>query len=155
MMEVLFSELTVWHWLGLALLLLAIEMTIGTFDLLWMAIAAGATAVFASVAPTSASGWVWECGFFALTSVILVVAGRKLFAGRGEPPETHPTLNNKNASLVGMRAVVTGGFQEGYGRVKINDSEWRAELETGADINIGDSVIIVSAQGSTVKIKAV
>jgi membrane protein implicated in regulation of membrane protease activity len=155
MIDALFSELTVWHWLGLAFVLLAIEMTIGTFDLLWMAIAAGATALFASLIPDSDIAWAWEFGFFASTAFILILMGRKFFSGRSDPPETHPTLNNRNASLIGLRAVATIDFQDGVGRVKINDSEWRAQIDNGVYVLEGDPVVVVAAKGSTVTVRAV
>lgn len=155
MIEGLFAELTVWHWLGLAFLLLGVEMMIGTFDLLWVAIAAGATALFASIAPDDMSGWVHQAIFFAVTAVILVALGRTVFSGKRAVVESHPTLNDRNAALIGQRAVVTNGFEDGYGRVKINDSEWRAELDAVVDIGIGDPVIVVSANGSTVRVRAV
>ena len=39
--------LTIWHWVGLGVVLLAIEVAVGTFDLLWVAAGAFLTALFA------------------------------------------------------------------------------------------------------------
>ena len=50
-MEQMLSEITWWHWLVFALILFGVEMVTGTFDLLMASIAAGVTAIFASVAP--------------------------------------------------------------------------------------------------------
>ena len=33
--------LTVFHWLGIGLILLTLEVAVGTFDLLWIAVASG------------------------------------------------------------------------------------------------------------------
>ena len=38
--------LTIWHWIGLGIVLLAIEVAVGTFDLLWIAAGAFLTALF-------------------------------------------------------------------------------------------------------------
>ncbi len=152
-MDVLFSELTVWHWIALALGLLVVEMAVGTFDLLWTAIAAGITALFASVAPESVSSWEYEVGVFAIAAVALVLAGRTLFGGLRNPKSTHPNLNDRFANMVGQTALVTSEFVGGFGRVKINDSEWRAQFEGGTAPTVGDSVKIVSGEGSTVVVK--
>ena len=42
---------TAWHWLALGLLLLTVEMMTGTWDLLWVSIAAGLTSAYAAIAP--------------------------------------------------------------------------------------------------------
>ncbi len=153
MIDLIFSELTIWHWIGLALMLLVFEMMLGTFDLLWIAIAAGAAAVFASVMPEPFAHWTWQVGFFALVSFGLVVLGRTVFAGIRNPPTSHPTLNDRGSSMIGQKAVVTSLFQGGFGRVKINDSEWRAELEGDVEPIIGAIVEIVSTSGITVRVR--
>ena len=38
--------ITFWHWLALGLVILAIEVSIGTFDLLWIGLAALLTAAY-------------------------------------------------------------------------------------------------------------
>lgn len=154
-MEALFSELTVWHWITLALVLLAFEMMLGTFDLLWIAIAAGIAALYASIAPASISSWEFEVGVFAIASLALVAMGRTVFAGIRNPPTSHPNLNDKYAKMIGKRAIVTGEFEGGFGRVKYNDSEWRAQIEGETSPALGDNVEIISGEGSTVSVKTV
>ncbi len=154
-MESLFTELTVWHWVCLALILLAVEMMIGTFDLLWVAIASAIAAVYASIVPDSIGSWEYQVGVFAISAVGLIALGRKYFKGLKNPPSSHPTLNDRNASMVGKRAVVTAEFTGGFGRVKINDSEWRAKLEGDSEPSVGQEVEIISGEGSTVAVKLV
>ena len=43
----LLEGLTVWHWVGIGIVLLTLEVAVGTFDLLWVAMAAFVTALFA------------------------------------------------------------------------------------------------------------
>ncbi|ACT58731.1 NfeD family protein [Hirschia baltica] len=152
-MDALFTELTVWHWIALAIGLLIFEMMLGTFDLLWIAIAAGITALYASLAPGSLSSWEYEVGVFVISSIILMVLGRTMFAGIRNPPTSHPNLNDRYASMIGKKAIVTGEFLGGFGRVKVNDSEWRAQFNEEGVLNIGDNVEIVSGEGSTVIVK--
>jgi membrane protein implicated in regulation of membrane protease activity len=51
------SSLTVWHWVGLGIVLMAIEVMVGTFDLLWVSIGAFLTALFALIVPLPMGGW--------------------------------------------------------------------------------------------------
>ena len=69
MLEELFTDLTVWHWLALGLILFGIEMMTGTFDLLMISIAAWITAVFAWLAPDSLANWQGQVLFFGAAAV--------------------------------------------------------------------------------------
>ncbi|MFC7291059.1 NfeD family protein [Hirschia litorea] len=154
-MDVVFSELTVWHWVGLALILLAFEMMLGTFDLLWIAIAAATAAVYSLIAPDSMALWQYQVGVFTVASVIFLALGRRISMKLRNPPSTHPELNERNTSMVGKTAIVMSVFQGGFGRVKINDSEWRAQTDATTEFAIGDTVEITGVEGATVKVKSV
>lgn len=148
-MDILFSELTWWHWLGLGLLLLGIEMMFGTFDLLMVAIASWITALFAGFAPESLAGWQGQLLVFGIVSAALVVGGRTLFrAGRRMPPE-HPTLNKRMAGLVGQRGEVTRDLSTGHGQIRVGDTVWGAEAAEGQPlIAVGDMVVVESTRSN-------
>ena len=65
-----------WHWLALGLILLAIEMALGTWDLLWIAIAAALTSAFTAFAPDGLTVWQGQLIFFGVASVGLFILGR-------------------------------------------------------------------------------
>ena len=150
-----FSELNLWHWLIIGLVLFGIEMMVGTFDLLWIAVAAWATALFTAIAPDAVAGWQMQCAVFGVASVILVVLGRTVFNGLRKTVEEHPTLNKRMTSLIGARAVVTGPFSGGSGQVRMGDTVWRAEALDGSNFVEGDAVIVDSAKSSTVIVRAI
>lgn len=146
--------LTAWHWLALALILLSIEMAVGTFDLLWIAIAAGITAIFAAIAPAGLAEWQGQLIFFGVAAVGLLILGRTVFAGMRRLAGEHPTLNRRMSRTIGQRGVAVSDFAGGLGRVKLGDTEWSAETVDGSDPREGASVIVADTAGNVLRIKA-
>lgn len=145
---------TAWHWLALGLLLISLEMMLGTFDLLWIAIAAAATSIFTAVAPDSMAVWQGQLVFFAIASTILFIIGRTVFRKMRENVEEHPTLNKRMAGTLGQRGVVTTDFSGGIGRIKLGDTVWSAETVDGSDLATGVAVIVEDTVGNVVKVRA-
>ncbi len=144
---------TAWHWLALGLLLLSIEMMAGTFDLLWVAIAAGLTSVFAAVAPDSMAGWQGQLIFFAIAATALFILGRTIFRRMRENIEEHPTLNKRMAGTLGKRGVVADDFTGGLGHVKLGDTVWAAQSLDGANLASGSAVIVEDTEGNALKVR--
>ena len=146
---------TPWHWLALGLLLLSIEMMAGTYDLLWVSIAAGLTSAFAAFAPDAIAGWQAELVFFAIASTALFILGRTVFRAMRANVEEHPTLNKRMAGTLGQRGVVATDFSGGLGRVKLGDTVWSAESVDGADFSTGTAIVVEGTSGNTLKVRAV
>jgi membrane protein implicated in regulation of membrane protease activity len=150
--------LTVWHWLVLGMLLIAIEMAVGTFDLLWVGTAALGTALlFSGVVPLpeAVTGSGWQVGTFGALAMTLVVLGRTVFSGVRKPVTSHPTLNQRDAGMVGQRGLVSQPFRAGQGRVALGDTSWLAHSEAGEDLAEGSAVEIVGTRGALLIVKAV
>lgn len=148
-MEQIFTELTVWHWLALGLVLFGIEMLTGTFDLMMLAVAAWLTAAFAYLGPDSYTTWQGQLIVFGIAAFALVLAGRTFFSGLRGRDEEHPTLNKRMVSLVGQRGMAMGDFISGAGQVRIGDTVWRAEVVEGEIVRTGDTVIVEGAKMTT------
>ena len=107
-MEILasaFEVITPWHWLGLALVLLGIEMMLGTYDLLWISAAAfGATLWAALPLPAGLSSWQAEAIVFCIAALVLLVLGRTVFSNLRSAVSDRPSLNQRGRSLVGKKA---------------------------------------------------
>lgn len=149
------TPLTAWHWLALGLALIGIEMLVGTFDLFWIGVAALATALYAAgwlPLPEGWTGWLGQTIVFSLLAVALVLLGRTVLAGLRRPASSHPMLNRRSASLIGSRAEVSESFHAGRGRVKVGDTTWLAESDTGEDLSAGEGVRIVGAQDLLLKV---
>lgn len=143
-----------WHWLALGLVLLSIEMAVGTFDLLWIAIAAGITGIFAAIAPAGLGDWEGQLIFFGAAAVGLVILGRTLFAGMRKIANEHPTLNKRMDRTIGQRGVVMSDFSAGAGRVKLGDTEWSAEMVDGSSPVSGTEIIVDDTRGNVLRIRA-
>ena len=143
---------TAWHWLTLALVLLAIETMLGTFDLLWGSIAAGATALFSAFAIIGSHSWQGQFLFFAVAAVGLVVLGRTVFADIRKKVAEHPTLNRLMSRTIGQRATVIAAFSNGQGRVRLGDTEWPAETIDGSNPGEGASVLVDGTEGNGLKV---
>lgn len=144
---------TAWHWLAVGLLLLSLEMMLGTFDLLWVSIAAGLTSAYTAIAPDGIAGWQGQLVFFAIASTALFIMGRTLFRRMRENVEEHPTLNKRMAGTLGQRAIVAEDFSGGVGRVKLGDTVWSAQSVDGANLASGAAVVVESTQGNTLLVK--
>ncbi|MBI1361837.1 MAG: NfeD family protein [Alphaproteobacteria bacterium] len=152
-MIVFLEHLTVWHWVGLGLILLTAEIAVGTFDLLWVAMAAFVTALFTVLAPGQLGEWQGQLVVFGVVAVAFVLMGRTVFRGLRRAPSSHPNINDRMASMVGKHGQAGGGFEEGAGRVKIGDTMWSAIAVEGATIMEGDDVVVAGADGTTLKVR--
>lgn len=146
------SGLTVWHWVGLGIVLMAIEVAVGTFDLLWVSIGAFLTALFALIVPAPMGGWEGQLSFFGFVAIAFVISGRTIFKGLRNRASTHPNLNDRLANMVGQHGQATTAFDGGSGKVKVGDTVWLAQGD--GPINAGDGVTITGADKGVLKVKA-
>lgn len=149
------SHLEAWHWVALGLILIGIEVAAGTFDLLFIGIAAFATALFEVVAPGALGNWQWQICFFAVSSFVLVVLSRTIFADMRSTDNKKPGLSQRMVNMIGSRGVVTQTLTTGSGRVKIGDTEWSAESLDGSDLAAGTKIVVEETEMTVVKVKPV
>lgn len=147
-----FTPLQAWHWIALALIILGLELALGTIDLLWISAAAFLTALFKAVAPAPIDGLEGQLLVFAVASIGLLILGRTVFGDWRNHESDKPLLNKRMESMVGMRALVTQAFSAGTGRVKIGDTEWLAYAVEGDDFAEGATVIIKDVEATAVKV---
>src|SRR5262245_51554549 len=102
--------LTVWHWWGLSVVLLALELLTGTTYLLWpMAAAAVVGLLAATPLPFE---WQQQLPAFALLTTVLTAFGDR-FVARFRTASESPRLNERAAQLVGQKVVALGDFVAG------------------------------------------
>ncbi|MEM9667443.1 MAG: NfeD family protein [Pseudomonadota bacterium] len=154
-MSALLQQVEAWHWIVLGLVLIGIEVAVGTYDLLFVAIAAFVTALFAAVAPGSLADWQGQMFFFATMAIALIVLSRTVFADMRNQASDKPGLNQRMVGMIGSRGVVTQDFVAGTGRVKIGDTEWSAESADGSDIGTGASIVVEGAELTVLKVKLI
>lgn len=124
------------YWFLLALVLIGLEMTTGTFYLLVVAIAAavGGTAALLGV------GLIWQFVFSAATGIAGTVMLRRRKSSQGN--------TTSNVSLdVGLPVKVIKWNDNGTARVFYRGAEWDAELES-ADTPREGTLYIKAVHGS-------
>ena len=142
-----FAGVEYWHWLALGLVLLLVELVTGTTYLLWPAVAAWVTGLAAMIVPMP---FTVQLIIFAVSVVLLLLFARPLVRNRLlAGPESD--LNEPGRQLTGARGVAVAAFAQGEGRVRLGDTEWRAESDDA--INAGDTVEVLGVNGSSLKVK--
>jgi membrane protein implicated in regulation of membrane protease activity len=139
----------VWWWVGVAAVVLAVEVATGSGYLLWPAGSAGAVALL-SVPGLTRPGW--DFVVFALLTIATTYAGRRWLR---KPANLGPDINDPHHRLIGRRGAAVGAFERGQGRVFVDGKEWAAEVEGGADLAKGDPVEVARVlDGGRLQIRA-
>lgn len=130
-----------WVWIGLGLILAALEILLPGVYLIWLAVAAVLTGVIAFVLDL---GLAFQIVNFVFLALIAAFSARRFL--RDKPiVSSDPLLNNRGGRLVGQTAIVTQALAGGTGRIRHGDSEWIAR---GPDIGHGERVRIIGHDGA-------
>ncbi len=151
MLARIIAELGPWSWWVAGLVLLAAEMIVPGFFLVWIGLAALAVGILSLLLWDSAF-WVWELQavFFALFAVAAIFVGRRLTLSHDATDE--PFLNQRGASLVGRTATLREPITEGRGRIRLDDTIWQV---MGPDLPVGARVKVVASNGRDLTVEAV
>ena len=143
-----FTHLAAPQWLALGLVLLIAELSTGTTYLLWPAVAAWVTGLVLMFVPLPLPA---QLTIFAAVTLVTTLTGRTYLKGRllGAPGDD--TMNDRARQLVGAMGIAAGVFENGVGRVKLGDSEWRG-LSADA-IGAGDMVRVIAVEGATLTVR--
>jgi membrane protein implicated in regulation of membrane protease activity len=57
-------------------------------------------------------------------------------------------VNEPARAFEGRRVVAASDFDNGEGRVKVGDTEWKAKAESGDPVS-GDKLVVISVAGAT------
>ncbi|TYO91202.1 NfeD family protein [Oceanicella actignis] len=136
-----------WGWAALAVGLAAVEMLIGSFFLLWPALAAALTAMALIYAPDLSGAA--QIGLFSGAAALLTLGGRWAARRLGAARSGRPELNRREARLTGRVAVAVEPFEAGEGAVEIDGVRWRARAAPDARIDKGARLRVRRAEGMT------
>ena len=131
-----------WLWLALGIFLVALEILVPSFVIIWPGLAALLMALLVWLAP-GFSGQALVAIFAAL-SILLLFGGRALMA-RIEQDEPQTTLNARGKNLIGREAKVLN-VSGGQGKVEIDGIQWPTTWE-GVTPEEGQWVKIIQANG--------
>lgn len=142
-------NLTYWHWFGLAIILLALEITAPITFFLWLCLAAVATGLTTLLFPQLSIAI--QLLLFSIYCVLSLIAWWR-FGFKGHEKETDsPHLNRRKDGYVGRVTSLTQAIENGTGKVTIEDSQWKV---AGPDLSLGSMVRIVEVDGSILKVEA-
>jgi membrane protein implicated in regulation of membrane protease activity len=140
-----FASLAPWTWLILGLLLIGLETLAPGIFLLWL----GTAAILTGILDYS-FGLSWQVAFvvFAGLSLASVLVGRAL-SRRGDAAHG-ASLNRRGEALVGRRFTLDRPIASGEGRIRIDDTVWRA---VGPDLPAGTDVTVRALDGATLLVE--
>ena len=144
------SQLGLWGWFVLGLVLLILEILAPGIFFIWFGLAALVTGGVAFLlSSTSAFGWQVQLVVFLVLAVVFALAGRRFFGSKSENLD-EPLLNRRGEQLVGQRTTLTEPIINGRGRIRINDTTWRVK---GPDLPAGTEVRVVAFDAVTLEIE--
>jgi len=149
MFERLFNELGPWNWMVLGFVLLALEIVLPGFFLLWIGLAALIVGAL-SLALWDAGFWTWHVQvlLFLALSLLTAYAGKRIMKASGNVTD-QPLLNKRGAQLIGRVATLTEPIANGRGRVRIGDTMWRV---SGPDLPAGARVKVTGSTDSDLEL---
>jgi membrane protein implicated in regulation of membrane protease activity len=137
-------------WWILALLLMAGEVMLPGYFLLWIGLAAAAMGLVVLMVPTL--GVLPQALLFAalgFVSCLVYWKWVKPRLERDDPEAAH--LNRRAQRLIGQRYELVEAIVNGRGRARVGDGLWRVE---GPDLPVGSVVEVVDVEGATLKVRA-
>ena len=136
-------------WWILALLLIAGELLLPGYFLLWIGLAAAAMGVVLWVDPTL--GLLAQAILFGLLAFASCVSyARWLRPGLERRAPGDERLNRRAEQMIGQRYELVEPIVNGRGRVKIDDSVWSAE---GDDAPDGAKVLVTGVRGAVLTVE--
>ncbi|HWA19945.1 MAG TPA: NfeD family protein [Devosia sp.] len=136
-----------WSWMVAGLVLLALELVAPGGFFLWLGISGIATGILAFVPGISQPiQWV----IFGALGLVSVLLWRRYSKGRSEVTD-QPFLNNRAERFVGHEAVIDTPIVNGFGKLKLGDTDWRI---SGPDLAAGSKVRVVGHDVGVLKVVA-
>lgn len=152
MFDDLLVELGPWSWWLLGIVLLAAELVLPGFFLVWIGLA-GIIVGALSLLFADSAFWTWQVQWlvFAASAVIVTLIGRRYLYNNNQVTD-EPFLNQRGASLVGRTATLDQPITEGRGRIRLSDTYWTVR---GPDLPVGTRVKVVASNGRELTVEPV
>lgn len=138
-------------WWILALILIAGELMLPGYFLLWIGIAAAVMGMLLWLVP--GMGLLAQAIVFALLAIASCFAYARWLRPKIErraPGDDR--LNRRGEQMIGQRFEVIEAIVNGRGKVRVGDGQW---LVSGPDLPAGSTVEVVAVEGTTLTVRAV
>jgi membrane protein implicated in regulation of membrane protease activity len=137
-------------WWILALLLIAGELLLPGYFLLWIGLAAAAMGVVMWLVPSL--GLLVQAVLFALLALAACfVYAKWLRPGLERRAPGSERLNRRAEQMIGQRYELVEPIVNGRGKARVGDGQW---LVSGPDLPLGSTVEVLAVDGTTLKVRA-
>jgi len=137
-------------WWILAVLLIAGEILLPGYFLLWIGLAAAAMGVFLWMVPSL--GMLAQAILFGVLAISVCVAYARWLRPRLERRDAgSERLNRRGEQMIGQRYELIEPIVNGRGKARVGDGQW---LVSGPDLPLGSTVEVVAVDGTTLKVRA-
>ncbi|MBT2143382.1 MULTISPECIES: NfeD family protein [unclassified Rhodanobacter] len=137
-------------WWILALLLIAGELLLPGYFLLWIGLAAAAMGVVLWIDPTL--GLLAQAILFGLLAFASCIGYARWLRPRLERRAPGgERLNRRAEQLIGQRYELIEPIVNGRGKARVGDGQW---LVSGPDLPLGTTVEVVAVEGATLRVRA-
>lgn len=147
MMMTFLISMTPWHWLTAAVLLLVVEMMIGSYYLLWVSFSAFLTALLQWMFSLD---WGAQMVVFSATSILSVIAWY-VYDKKRDKTKPRPTLNKRGHQYIGRTFQLSQPIVNGVGKINVDDSSWKVK---GDDAAIGTPVRVKDIDGTVLIVES-
>jgi|TARA_B110000977_G_C10782896_1_gene379325 membrane protein implicated in regulation of membrane protease activity len=136
-----FEAMQFWHWIILAIVLIAGEALGAAGFLLGAVMAALEVALISYIWPDLT--WQQQLSLFAVLALLCSVWFWYRFKSFSQTTDK-PKLNNRAAQLIGREFALTQEMTGGQGKMQVGDTLWRVESET--NLSIGTQVKVIGSR---------
>lgn len=136
-------------WWILALLLIAGELLLPGYFMLWIGVAAAAMGVLLWALPSL--GLLAQAILFALLAIGACVLYARFLRPRLERSEPgSERLNRRGEQMIGERYELIEPIVNGRGKARVGDGQW---LVSGPDLPAGSTIEVIAVQGTTLQVR--
>ena len=136
-----------WFWWIAAAVLLLLEMMMPGFFMLWLAFAAGLTAIADQIFHF---GWMSEVFTFALLALASILSSWRFVMGQRNRKSDSPHLNQRQNAFIGKTYFLVEPIVHGSGKIKVEDALWDVD---GEDMAKNARVKVTAVDGLRLKVE--
>ena len=144
------EEIVYWHWWVLAGVFFVLEVLSMSFFFLWLGASAVLIGLIVAVAPDIS--WQLQFTLWAVLSLLGAVGWRVYKKGNPNPIKSdEPKLNRRGEQYVGRTFTLEASIENGFGKVKVDDSIWK--VECAEDLPEGSKVKVTAVDGTILQVE--
>lgn len=143
--------MTIWQiWLLIAALFVVIEIFTSGFAVACFSVGC----VFGAILAACELSLTWQVVAFAVGTFLAFVFIRPIVMKYLDKKTNDNGVKTNMDSIIGKTAVVTEKIEEnGFGRVKIDGDDWKAQTADGSEVEVGKKVKIESFESIVLTVK--